>query len=532
MTPVHDAIVIGGGVNGLVAGATLARHGLKVLLLERSPTLGGLAAPAEFAPGFRAAPLALDADWLPEAVARDLGLAPIGRTVPAVPLAVPAGEGAWLPVAASVGTAVEAIRRFAPGDAARWPGFVARAGRLAGFLEALYTLPPPDIDSTALADLLPLLGVGRKLRGLGRAGMIELLRVMPIAVQEYLDDEFTCDPLKAGVGAAGTTDLRQGPRSGGTAFVMLHHQVGAGGVIRGRGYWTGGAGVLVDALGDAARRLGVTIRCGAEVARVSARDDRVAGVVLESGEEIAGRSVLSSADPARTLLGMVDPVWLDPEFLLAVRNIKFRGSTAKVLYALEALPGFPGLPEPEDALRGVLSLSASLTEIEKAADAAKYGRVSERPHLELRMPSLRWPGLAPDGKHVLVATAQWAPYRLATGQWDAEQRAALGRAVTAGIERVAPGFQRMVREMVVGAPPDFEARFGLTEGALTQGELTLDQILFMRPVAGASRYETPLQGLYLCGAGAHPGPGVAGGPGWLAARQVLRHRRERRGAHS
>ena len=526
----YDAIVIGAGVNGLVAAGTLARAGSRVLVVERSDSTGGLTNAAEFRPGFRVAPLGLDAGWLPPVVARELGLGALERMLPDAPVAVPAGERAWLALPADISKGVQAIRRYSPVDADRWPAFAARIGSLTAFLESLYVLPPPDIGSTALRDLLPLLGMARKLRGLGRAGMVELLRVMPMSVQEYLDDNLDCEPLKVAIGAAGTAEIRQGPRSGGTAFVMLHQHVGVRpGAIRGRGYWKSGPGALADAVADAARRLGVTIRCGADVTGIAAAADRATGVILASGETIAARTVLSSADPASTLLGMVDPVWLDPEFLLAVRNIKFRGSSARVLYALDSLPEFPGLPDPADALRGVLSLSPSLDQIERAADAAKYGRISEQPHIEVRIPSMRWPGLAPEGKHVLVATAQWAPYRLAEGDWTAERRATLGRAVTAGIESTAPGFSRMVRELVVRAPPDLEAAFGLTEGATTQGEMTLDQILFMRPVPGASRYETPLQGLYLCGAGTHPGSGIAGGPGWLAARQVLRNRRERRG---
>jgi phytoene dehydrogenase-like protein len=526
----YDAIVIGAGVNGLVAAATLARAGQRVLVVERSESSGGQANSAEFAPGFRAAPLALDAGWLPPPVVRELGLGGLERVIPAVPVAVPSGAKEWLALPAEISRAATGIRRYSPADADRWAAFAARIGSLTGFLESLYTLPPPDIDSTALRDLLPLLGVARKLRGLGRAGMVELLRVMPMSVQEYLDDNLECEPLKAAIGAAGTSEIRQGPRSGGTAFVMLHHQVGAApGAIRGRGYWKSGPGALADAVTDAARRMGVTIRYETEVTGIDVAADRTTGVIVAGGEVIAAGTVVSSADPARTLLGMVDPVWLDPEFLLAVRNIKFRGGSARVLYALDALPEFPGLPDPADTLRGLLSLSPSLDLIERAADAAKYGKVSERPHIEVQIPSLRWPGMAPDGKHVMVATAQWAPYRLAEGEWTGEHRARLGRAVTSGIESVAPGFAGLVREVVVRAPPDIEAIFGLTEGATTQGELTLDQILFMRPVPGASRYETPLQGLYLCGAGTHPGSGIEGGPGWLAARQVLRNRRERRG---
>ena len=517
----HDAIVLGAGVNGLAAAVTLARAGKRVLVLERADAVGGQSALTEFAPGFRAAPLALDADWLPPAVTRALGLQAPARRRPDLPAAVPLGDGAWLGLAPDPVVAAEAIRRHAPADAAEWPAFVARVGSLAGFLEALYLMPPPDIDASAVRDLLPLLGLGRKLRGLGRRGMVDLLRVMPMSVQEDLDDRFGCEPLKALVGATGITDLRQGPRSGGTAFVMLHHHVGAAGAIRGRGYWSEGPGALADALAGAARAAGVTVRTGAGVARIEVDDAGVTGVMLTSGEALPARAVLSSADPAHTLLRLVDPVRLDPDFLLAVRNIKFRGCTSYLLHAMDALPPVAGLGDAGRGLDGVLSLTASLTELERAADAAKYGETAERPHVELRFPSLRWPALAPAGKHVAVASVQWTPHRPGGAAWTPGQRDQLTRAVAETIERAVPGFGQRVVHRVLLTPEDLETTYGLTEGAATQGELTLDQILFMRPVPEASRYATPVPGLFLCGSGCHPGPGIAGVSGWLAARRLL-----------
>ncbi len=523
MTAPVDTIVIGAGVNGLTAAATLAKAGQRVLVLERGEAAGGQARNVEFAPGFRAGPLGLDAGWLPPPVARALGLRGMERTVPDLTVAVPAGPKEWLALSRDPSRAAEAIRRHSARDAEKWGAFAARVAKLSGFLEALYTIPPPDIDSSALADLLPLLGVARKLRGLGRADMVELLRTIPMSVQELLDDWFEGAALKAGVGAGGVRDIRQGPRSGGTAFVLLHHQVGApAGAVGGRGFWTAGPDALITRLLEVARGSGVLIRSGAEVRQVVLRDDRSAGVVLASGEEIGSARVLSTADPARTLLGMVDPVWLDPEFRLAVSNIKFRGSSSKVLYALDALPELPGLPEPARSLLGTLSLTGTLDELERAADAAKYGAISDRLHIELQVPSLRWPELAPPGKHVMVAHLQWTPYQLRDRAWNEPGRAALGDGVTARISEVAPGFASRVRHREVLTPVDMEARYGLSEGAVTQGEMTLDQILFMRPVAGAARYATPIEGLYLGGAGSHPGSGIAGGPGWLAARQLLR----------
>jgi phytoene dehydrogenase-like protein len=275
----------------------------------------------------------------------------------------------------------------------------------------------------------------------------------------------------------------------------------------------------------------VTVRAGADVARIVVRDDAVAGVVLAGGEEISAPVVLSTADPARTLLGLVDPVWLDPEFLHAVRNVKFRGSTAVVHYALDRLPAVPGVADPAAALAGAVSLTPTMDALERAYDAAKYGTVSEAPHVELTVPSLRWPSLAPAGKHVAVATVRYAPYRLRDDTaWDADRSYALGGAVTAAVGRAVPGFADAVLHQRVLTPPDLEARYGVTEGAMTHGELTLDQILFMRPVPGWGRHAMPIAGLYLGGAGTHPGPGVLGGPGWLAARRVLADGKRRRPA--
>lgn len=525
VAPRWDAAVIGAGANGLAAAATLAGAGRRVLVLERAPAVGGQSRALEFAPGFRA-PLDLDGGWVPPPLARALRLpaAALETVHPDLVVTAPADHaaGEWLSISRDVGQAAQAIRRFSPEDAERWPGFAARMAKLAGFLAALYTQPAPRIDASGAGELLALARLGRRLRGLGRQDTIELLRTIPMSVQELLDDSFSSEPLKAAVGAGGIRDLCQGPRSGGTAFLLLHHLVGAPEGAMRRGWQRAGPGAVTSALAAAARRHGTEIRSGADVRRIEVKDDRVTGVVLASGEEVAVPLVLSSADPARTLLGLVDPVWLDPDFLRAVGSIKFRGVSARVLLALDGLPPFRGLTDPERALAGTVVLAGSLTEMERAYDAAKYGWVSDRPYVEVTVPSLRWPGLAPAGRHVLVAHVQYAPWRLRNGGWDEAGREALGERVVRVLEDHAPGIGAMARHGLVLTPKDLEERFGVTEGSLTHGELTLDQILFMRPVAGYGRYAMPVDGLFLCGAGTHPGSGVIGGPGWLAARQALR----------
>jgi phytoene dehydrogenase-like protein len=353
--------------------------------------------------------------------------------------------------------------------------------------------------------------------------MTELLRVLPMSVQDLADEWFESEVLKTAIAAAGVRDIRQGPRSGVKSYVLLHHLVGAAaGSVRSRGWWRDGQDVFTVTAEALARKANVAIRMNATVDRITVKDDAVSGVVLVGGEEIAAPLVVSTADPARTLLGMVDPVWLDPEFLHAVQQIKFRGCTAFVMYALDAMPEIPGLADPRGSLASMVTLSTSAEALERGYDAAKYGTVSDNLHVEITVPSLRWPGLAPEGKHVLVARAQYAPYALRNGAtWDDAQSSLMTDRVTSVISRFMPRLVDHVIARTLVSPADLESKFGLTEGAVTHGELTLDQILFMRPVAGWGRYAMPIDGLFLGGAGAHPGPGVLGGPGWLAAKRAL-----------
>ena len=518
----YDAIVIGAGSNGLVAAAALGKAGKRVLVVESAEETGGQRRVSDFAPGFRA-PLDADTGWLPPTVARGLGLTSIAAT-PARVVASVVTSDSGLTLSTDANRAMTAIRGHSSRDADRWSSFIERLGKLAGFLEAMYQLPAPDVDTAlSLGELAPLVGLGRKFRSLGRADMVELLRVLPMSLQDLLDDWFESPLVKAAVAAGGVRDIRQGPRSGGTSFVLLHHLVGSRGGAR--GWWHERPDAFVGAAAAVARGNRVDLRTGATVARILVRDDAVTGVALAGGDEFAAPIVVSTADPVRTMLGLVDPVWLDPEFLHALRNIKFRGSTAIVRFALDRLPDIRDLDDSTTALTGAVSLTPSLDALERAYDAGKYGHVSTEPHIEISAPSVRWPSLAPPGKHVLVARAQYAPYRLHDGgQWDDTRSCELGEAVTRAIGRVMPGFVEAITHREIITPKDLEMRYGVTEGALTHGELTLDQILFMRPVPGWGRYAMPVDGLYLAGCGAHPGPGVLGGAGWLAAKQILRKR--------
>lgn len=516
----YDAIVIGGGANGLVAAATLGRGGKRVLILERASSIGGQLRVTAIAPGFRA-PLSADGGWMPPAVARDLSLS-IPQIQPEISVTV-AHEDGFIAIPRDSQRAADVIRKYSTRDAERWPAFVGRLNKLSGFLGDLYQVPPPDVDGTSLGDLASLAGLGRRFRALGRTNMTELLRVIPMSVQDLLDDELETEAIKAAVGAGGVRDIRQGPRSGGTSFVLLHYLVGGGaGSVRARGWWANGADEFVTAAAALGRRHGVATRTNADVTRIDVKDDRVTGVVLATGEEISASLVISTADPTRTLLGLIDPVWLDPDLLHAVGNIKYRGCTALVQYALDGFPEVRGLGSTE--LASVVSLTSSLDSLERAYDDAKYGNTSRELHVEITVPSLRWPSLAPAGKHVVTARVQYVPHLPNDGPWTAQSANQLGDAVTSRIAGAIPRFRERVLQRNVLTPSDLETQFGVTGGALTHGELTLDQILFMRPVAGLGRYAMPVSGLYLGGAGAHPGPGILGGAGWLAARAALSSR--------
>ncbi|MDQ3948845.1 MAG: NAD(P)/FAD-dependent oxidoreductase, partial [Gemmatimonadota bacterium] len=383
---------------------------------------------------------------------------------------------------------------------------------------------------TSAADLLSVARLGARLRRLGRIEMVEFLRTVPMSVGELLDDWFETDVLKGALGARGVTGILQGPRSGGTAFVLLHHQVGRPvGAFRAPSAIRGGVGNLSSALAAAAQSFGAEVRTDAEVVRVPVEGGRARGVILRNGDEIAARRVLSSADPRRTLLQLCDPSRLDPEFVRSVRNVRYRGAWAKVNLALGTLPSFSALrgDGSETALRGTISISPSLTYLERAYDDAKYGRVSEHPCLEIRIPSLADPTLAPAGAHVMSIEVQYVPYHLRDGEWDDRARDALGDRVIETLAAYAPDLPGAILHRQVLTPRDLENVFALTEGHAYQGELTLDQILFMRPVAGWSRYRTPVRDLYLCGAGTHPGGGIAGGAGANAARQILKDQTEK-----
>jgi phytoene dehydrogenase-like protein len=420
---------------------------------------------------------------------------------------------------------VDSIGQLSETDAKRWNGFAALVTKATGLLESIYSAPP-DVLSKKKRDVWELLKMAGRLRRLGKQDMTEVLRVLPMTAVELLDEWFKNDLLKGTLGAVGITGIFQGPLAAGTAFLFLHHHVGAAqGVLRAPLRVRGGIGGLSRALESAARSAGVEIRTNAWVERIIAEAGVATGVALVDGEEIAGRCIISNADPSRTFCGLLDPFNLDPDFMRRVRNIKFKGVCARVNLALGELPDFSCLPEDGPHLRGLISISPSLKYLERAFDDAKYGELSREPYLEAVIPPLTDPSLAPDGKHVMSILVQYAPYHLNDGIWDEAKRSALGDRVVNTLSAYAPNIESAILHQQVLTPLDIENVFGLTEGNIYHGEMTLDQLFFMRPVPGWARYRSPVEGLYLCGAGTHPGGGLTGAPGYNSAQEILKDRK-------
>jgi phytoene dehydrogenase-like protein len=503
----YDAIVIGAGANGLATAALLAKKGKRVLVLERRDVAGGTNATEEFHPGFRANACRDDAGWVPESLVRQLQLERRGLQW----LPVTAGLVSVSPESPPVATypdirrTTDALTQLSAADASRWAAFAGFVDRVAGFLQAAYSVRAPRVQSRALGDLVALAGLGRRLRKLGKREMMEVLRVVPMPIADLGEEWFTHESLRAMLAVAGIRDVMHGPMSGGTALVFLHQQVGqATGSIGARRALRGGTGALVSAFAAAAREGGAEIRLGAEVSELVVDATGVTGVRLGTGEELGATNVISSADPKRSF-AWIDPGWLDPELLRAVDNIRMRGSSARVHYALDGLPRFQsgGVEVARDALGGVLAVAPSVAAVERAYDAAKFGAVPDAPALSLTIPTLTDPSLAPDRKHVLSVTVHHVPYAL-RGGWTPGAAGALADKVTSMVAQVAPDLRDRMQHQWVITPADLETRYGCTEGNLSHGEVALDQFLFMRPVPVSSRYATPLRGFWLCGTGTHP----------------------------
>ena len=519
----YDAIVIGGGHNGLTAAAYLARAAKKVLVLERRHVLGGAAVTEEVFPGFRFSVCSYVVSLLRPEIIRELDLPRHGLEI--LPLdgtftPMPSGDYLWR-VNDHAKTRRE-IARHSRLDAEAYDEYGKAMVEMARFVKPMLDMTPPDPMSLDPRELFKLLFLGRRFRALADADRYNQIQLMTMSAVDFLDQWFETDVLKATMSASGIIGTFLGVRSPGTAYVLLHHYMGEiDGAFRSWGFARGGTGAISNAIAAAAREAGVEIRTQAAVAHITTKHGQATGVVLLNGDELSAELVLSSVDPHLTFLTFVDAKELPDDFVEDVKRYKFRGSSGKVNLALDALPDFTCLPGEGPHLRGALSISPSVDYMERAYDQAKYGEFSRRPYVDMVIPTLTDPSVAPPGKHILSCFVQYAPYKLSSGSWD-DQREAFGDAVIDTLAEYAPNIRNIILHREVLTPLDLEREFGLTEGNIFQGELTLEQLFFARPVPGWAQYTTPVRNLWMCGSATHPGGGIMGAPGRNCARRILR----------
>lgn len=519
----YDVVVIGGGHNGLVNAAYLAKAGKKVLVLERRHVLGGAAVTEEIVPGFLFSELSYVVSLLRPEIIRELDLPRHGLEIlPLDGTFSPMLNGDYLWRVNDHAKSIRDIRRHSRLDAEAYEEFSKLMVPMCRFVKPLLSMVPPDPTTLNPRDLKQLNFLLQRFRELSSDERYTFVQLMTMSSGDFLDQWFETDVLKATMSASGIIGTFLGIRSPGTAYVLLHHYMGEiDGAFRSWGFSRGGTGGISLSIASAAKEAGAEIRTKTGVAKIKAKNGRVTGVVLDSGEEIACNVVSSSVDPHLTFEVFLEPKELPADFLESVRRYKFRGSSGKVNLALDALPNFRSLPGNGAHLRGAMSISPAMEYMERAYDDAKYGHFSRRPYIDMVIPSLTDPSVAPPGKHVLSCFVQYAPYKLAEGTWE-DQREAFGNNVIDTIAEYAPN----IKEIIIGkqflTPYDMQKEFGLTEGNIFQGELSLEQLFFLRPAPGWAYYRTPIDNLYMCGSATHPGGGIMGANGRIASQVILK----------
>jgi phytoene dehydrogenase-like protein len=523
----YDVVVIGGGHNGLTTAAYLARAGRSVLVLEKNELLGGAAMTVEHFPGFHFSAMSYVVSLLRPEIIRELELPKHGLEILPLDGTITPLDGDSLWRVNDHGRTVRELRRWSLNDAEAYEEYGQLMAEMARFIKPILSIVPPDPGKISPFEWMPLVGLAKGFRELPQKLQTTFIQLMTMSAADFLDQWFETEPLKATMSASGIIGTFQGPRSPGTAYVLLHHYMGEiDGAFRAWGIPRGGTGGISYAIASAALAAGVEIRTEAPVARIDVRGGRAAGVTLETGEEIAAGAVMSSVDSNRTFLRLLEAGTLEPEFEREVRRYKYRGSSGKVNLALDGLPELACKPGVGPWLRGAISFSPSLDYMERAYDDAKYGRYSEHPYIDCIIPTLVDPSMAPPGKHIMSCFVQYAPYKLEAGaEWTPERRDAFGENVIATLEERFPDIRRLILHTYVLSPKDIEDLTGLTEGNIFQGELSLEQLFFNRPVPGWARYRTPVRDLWMCGSATHPGGGIMGAPGRIAALEFLKGKR-------
>ena len=519
----RDIVIIGGGHNGLVTAFYLAKSGFKPLVLERRPQVGGSAITDEFHPGFRCSTLAHSAGPIRPDIVRDMQLEKHGLQfiTPETCVTALSREGRALSLYQDENKSAQAIAAFSQGDAAKYPEFEKSLAKISKLIAEALATTPPDIDHPSGGDLWSMLKTGRALRNLGKRDMYRVLRWGPMAVADLVAEYFETELLRAVIAARGIFGTFLGPWSAGSGLQLLIRAAGDSHPAGSAFFAAGGMGTLTHAMASAVKAAGVEIRTGAEVIEIRVKDGKATGVVLGTGEEISANAVISNADPKRTLLKLTDPTHLSPDFVQKLQHYRGNGTVAKVNLALSGLPNFPALTNGDSAaLRGRIHIGHEIDYLERAFDESKYGNFSRQPYLEATIPSLTDPMLAPKGKHVMSIYMQYAPYKL-KGDWES-QRLALGQTVVGTLAQYAPNLAELILTHQIITPQDLEDIYGLTGGQIFHGDLALDQFFTTRPLLDWARYRTPIEHLYLCGSGTHPGAGLTGGSGANAAREILK----------
>jgi phytoene dehydrogenase-like protein len=518
----YDAIVVGGGHNGLVCAAYLARAGKRVLVVERDEIVGGAARTQEVFPGFKFSVFSYVVSLLRPEIIRELDLPRHGlHILPLESTLTPLPDGDYLAQWGDHDQNRTELARHSARDADAYDEFGRLMYQMARAIKPFLGMVPPDPMSLAPRNLLALRRLGSQLRGLGAKQLYALHKLLTMSSSDYLDEWFETEALKATKSASGIIGTFLGPRSPGTAYVLLHHYMGEiDGVFRAWGFAKGGNGSVSGAIAAAARELGVDIRTSSPVERIKIESGRARGIVLEGGEEIEAKTIVSSADPRRTFTQLVAAEHLPADFLDGIQRFKFRGSSGKVNLALAELPNFTCMPGSGPHLRGAISISPSVDYLENAYEDAKYGEVSRRPYMDIVIPSMIDPSMAPPGKHVMSIFVQYVPYNV-NGGWTDAKRESFGDTVVNTLAEYAPNIKSAIVGRQVITPADIERMVGLSEGNIFQGELALSQMFFLRPVPGWAKYKTPVHGLYQCGSGTHPGGGVMGASGRNAAMAIL-----------
>jgi phytoene dehydrogenase-like protein len=520
----HDAIIVGAGHNGLVAACYLARAGLDVLVLERNPYIGGAAVSRRLYDGFTYSNCSYVCSLLRTEIIRELNLPAYGlQIIPYEGGCTMMRDGGHLALYDNHDAMRREIARHSKRDAESYERYLRDMLRQCRFIKPLLLREPPDPTSFKPRDIMELLYLGRHFHRLGEQRMYDTVRFWTMSCADFLDEYFESEIVKAHLAGSSIIGTALGPRSPGTAYVLLHHYMGnIDGAVGAWGFARGGMGAVTQALAGSFQASGGKIRSGAPVDHILVRNGRASGVVLDGGEQIDARIVVSNLDVRRTFLEIMDANDLPEEFVSQVRNFKIRGSSGKLNIALDGLPRFPAIPHGSPSIRGDMHVTDSIEMLERAYDDWKEGRWSRAPYIDMLMPSQIDPTLAPSGKHYMSVFVQYCPYKLADGPWDDTKRQAFGRTVIDTIAEHSPDFKELILHAEIRTPWDLENEVGLTEGNIFQGELTFDQLLFNRPIPGYAQYRAPVRGMYMCGSSTHPGGGVMGAPGANAASAILR----------